>query len=119
MATKTKPGAFSKIVDVDAGHISREIFVNEDIYRQEQEQIFAQGWLFVGHESQVAKPGRPTPLSGRGDGRIAKPRPGKLPTPPPAPTTSVHTFLCLDCIKRDGMCVLGGSLSIAHTDGSV
>ena len=57
MATKTKPGAFSKIVDVDAGHISREIFVNEDIYRQEQEQIFAQGWLFVGHESQVAKPG--------------------------------------------------------------
>ena len=57
MATKTKPGAFSSIVDVDAGHISREIFVNEDIYRQEQEQIFAQACLFVGHDSQITKPG--------------------------------------------------------------
>jgi phenylpropionate dioxygenase-like ring-hydroxylating dioxygenase large terminal subunit len=57
MATKSKPGTFSKIVDVDAGSISREIFVNEDIYRQEQEQIFAQAWLFVGHESQITKPG--------------------------------------------------------------
>jgi phenylpropionate dioxygenase-like ring-hydroxylating dioxygenase large terminal subunit len=57
MATKTKPGAFSRIVDVDSGSISREIFVNEDIYRQEQEQIFARAWLFVGHESQVTKPG--------------------------------------------------------------
>ena len=57
MATKTKSAAFSKMVDVDAGAISREIFVNEDIYRQEQEQVFAQAWLFVGHESQVTKPG--------------------------------------------------------------
>ena len=53
MATKTNAGAFSKKVDVDAGSISREIFVNEDIYRQEQEQIFAHAWLFVGHESQI------------------------------------------------------------------
>ncbi|MCH9016630.1 MAG: aromatic ring-hydroxylating dioxygenase subunit alpha [Chloroflexi bacterium] len=45
------------MVDVDAGAISREIFVNEDIYRQEQEQVFAQAWLFVGHESQITKPG--------------------------------------------------------------
>jgi len=57
VATKTKPGVFSRIVDVDSGSVSREIFVNEDIYRQEQEQIFAQAWLFVGHESQVTKPG--------------------------------------------------------------
>ena len=57
MATKSKPDTFSKIVDVDAGSISREIFVNEDIYRQEQEQVFAQAWLFVGHESQITKPG--------------------------------------------------------------
>ena len=57
MATKTKPGTFSRIVDVDAGAVSREIFVNEDIYQQEQEQVFAQAWLFVGHESQITKPG--------------------------------------------------------------
>ena len=33
MATKTEQDSFSRIVDVDAGAISREIFVNEDIYR--------------------------------------------------------------------------------------
>ena len=57
MAAITKPGAFGRIVDLDAGTISREIFVNEDIYAQEQEQVFAHAWLFVGHESQVPKPG--------------------------------------------------------------
>ena len=35
----------------------REIFVNDEIYRQEQEQVFTRSWLFVGHESQVSKPG--------------------------------------------------------------
>src|SRR5262249_32005272 len=45
------------LVDVDRGIISREIFVNEDIYRQEQEQIFARAWLFIGHESQIPRPG--------------------------------------------------------------
>ena len=41
------------LVDVDRGIISREIFVNEEIYRREQEQIFARAWLFIGHESLV------------------------------------------------------------------
>ena len=36
---------------------AREIFVNPDIYAEEQERIFTRAWLFVGHESQVAKPG--------------------------------------------------------------
>ena len=44
-------------VDVDRGIISREIFVNEDIYRSELEQIFARTWLCVGHESQIPEPG--------------------------------------------------------------
>ena len=44
-------------MDWDQGIVSREIFVNREIYDQEQEQIFARSWLFVGHESQVAKPG--------------------------------------------------------------
>ena len=39
------------------GFISREIFVNEEIYRQEQEQVFARAWLFIGHESQIPGPG--------------------------------------------------------------
>ncbi len=46
-----------RLVDVQQGLISREIFVNEDIYQQEQEQIFARTWLFVGHESQIPQPG--------------------------------------------------------------
>ena len=45
------------LVDLDRGAISRGIFNNEDIYQQELEQIFARTWLFVGHESQVRKPG--------------------------------------------------------------
>jgi len=53
----TQPGAMQCLVDLDRGVISREIFVNEAIYQQEQERIFARVWLFVGHESQVPKPG--------------------------------------------------------------
>src|SRR5579863_4391568 len=45
------------LVDLDKGEISREIFVDEAIYREEQERVFARAWLFVGHESQVPKPG--------------------------------------------------------------
>lgn len=46
-----------KLVDVEHGLISREIFVDEAIYRQEQERVFARVWLFVGHESQIPNPG--------------------------------------------------------------
>jgi phenylpropionate dioxygenase-like ring-hydroxylating dioxygenase large terminal subunit len=45
------------LVDTRTGAISREIFVNEAIYRQELEQIFARAWLFVGHESQIPRRG--------------------------------------------------------------
>jgi len=45
------------MVDLAAGRISREIFVNEQIYAEEQEKIFARAWLFVGHESQIPNPG--------------------------------------------------------------
>ncbi len=45
------------LVDLDNGLISRDIFVSRDIYQQEQEQIFARAWLFVGHESQIPHPG--------------------------------------------------------------
>ena len=57
MATHGHHQALDKLVDLQQGVISREIFVNEDIYRQEQEQILARSWLFVGHESQIPNPG--------------------------------------------------------------
>ena len=47
----------TKLVDLEAGVISREIFVNRDIYEEEQERIFTRAWLFVGHESLVPNPG--------------------------------------------------------------
>jgi nitrite reductase/ring-hydroxylating ferredoxin subunit len=45
------------LVDLEKGRISREIFVDEAIYAQEQERLFARAWLFVGHESQIPNPG--------------------------------------------------------------
>src|SRR5256886_7197677 len=45
------------LIDLRLGEISREIFVNETIYAEEQERIFARAWLHVGHESQIPKPG--------------------------------------------------------------
>ena len=46
-----------QLVDVESGLISREIYVNQDIYEQEKEQVFMRAWLFVGHESMVPNPG--------------------------------------------------------------
>ena len=45
------------LVDLDRGLVSREIYVNKDLYAMELEQIFTRAWLFIGHESQVPNPG--------------------------------------------------------------
>ena len=50
-------GSLGTLVDIDRGIISREIFVSEEIYRQELERVFARAWLFLGHESQIPRPG--------------------------------------------------------------
>src|SRR5437879_12470816 len=57
MLHHTPPRSMPELVDLHRGCISREIFVNEDIYQQEQEQVFARAWLFIGHESQIPRPG--------------------------------------------------------------
>src|SRR5215471_18049490 len=44
-------------IDPERGTISREIYVNPDIFEQEMEQIFQRCWLFLGHESQLPNPG--------------------------------------------------------------
>src|SRR5262245_65487603 len=45
------------LVDLATGQISREIFVNDEIYLQELERVFVRAWLLVGHESQIPNPG--------------------------------------------------------------
>lgn len=49
--------AIHRLVDLENGCVSREIFVNEALYQQEQEQVFTRAWLFIGHESQIPQPG--------------------------------------------------------------
>ena len=57
MMTARTQGYRPGLVDLGTGQISREIFVNEEIYREELERVFARAWLFVGHESQIPNPG--------------------------------------------------------------
>jgi len=45
------------LVDAERGLISRRIFIEPEIYEEELRQVFARCWLFLCHDSQVARPG--------------------------------------------------------------
>ena len=45
------------LVDRAKDLVSRDIFVDQELYEIEKEQVFARCWLFVGYEDQVRKPG--------------------------------------------------------------
>ncbi len=47
----------SNLVDFQKGIVSRDIFVDTELYEIEKERVFARCWLFVGFEDQVRKPG--------------------------------------------------------------
>ena len=47
----------TRLVDTDRGIISREIFVNDNIFADELEKLFARAWLLIGHDSQIPEPG--------------------------------------------------------------
>ena len=57
MATVEKRSPVEGLINVERGLVSREIFVSEELYQQEQQDLFTRAWLFVGHESQIPKPG--------------------------------------------------------------
>ena len=40
----------SKWMDLSKGLVSRDVFVDENIYSLELEQIFSKTWLLIGHE---------------------------------------------------------------------
>src|SRR3954463_660039 len=42
---------------IDAGRVHRRVYTDPDIFELEMERIFNRAWLFVGHASQVPKPG--------------------------------------------------------------
>ena len=46
-----------QMIDSQRGIISREIFVSPEFHKEELEKLFTRAWLFVGHESQIPKPG--------------------------------------------------------------
>ena len=37
--------------------VHRDLYVSEEVFRLEMEQLFANTWVYVGHESQVPEPG--------------------------------------------------------------
>ncbi len=44
-------------VDVEAGTASRAIFTDGEIWRLEQQRVFAKSWLFLAHETEIPAPG--------------------------------------------------------------
>jgi 3-phenylpropionate/cinnamic acid dioxygenase small subunit len=60
-ASRTQPRAapsfdLETLVDPENGVISRELFVNPEIFEAELERVFTRAWLFVGHEGPVPDP---------------------------------------------------------------
>jgi len=70
-------GAIRDLVKTDRIH--RDIYIDPELFELEMERIFGRAWIYVGHDSQVAKPGdylattigrQPIVLSRHSDGTI-------------------------------------------------
>lgn len=48
---------FSNLVSNNGIHVSRRLFFDDSIFEVEKARIFGRSWLFLGHESQIEKPG--------------------------------------------------------------
>jgi phenylpropionate dioxygenase-like ring-hydroxylating dioxygenase large terminal subunit len=53
----TKAEEAAGFVNVETGLIGRQIFVDDEIYQLELQQIFGRCWLYLAHESQIPSPG--------------------------------------------------------------
>ncbi|MBV6418151.1 MAG: Benzene 1,2-dioxygenase subunit alpha [Steroidobacteraceae bacterium] len=45
------------LVNQDASFVSRRVFTDGDVYRREQQRIFARSWLYLAHESELKEKG--------------------------------------------------------------
>jgi nitrite reductase/ring-hydroxylating ferredoxin subunit len=57
MGRELMPIEINRLVQTEKGLVSRTVFVDQKIYELELERIFAKCWLYLGHESQIPKPG--------------------------------------------------------------
>lgn len=76
----SEPLSDADLADLVApGRVHRRVYVDPAIFEIEMDRIFGRAWIYVGHTSQVAKPGdyfctrvgrRPVVMARDGDGRI-------------------------------------------------
>ena len=57
MATRSKSVNGACLVDLERGLVDRRVFADPELYRLEQERVFARCWLLLGHESEIPHPG--------------------------------------------------------------
>lgn len=57
MGTSAAGAPYGGLIDPEAGIVDRGIFVDDQIFADEQEAVFTRAWLFVAHESQIPNPG--------------------------------------------------------------
>lgn len=54
-AYRDNPAAIEALFEDDRVH--RDVYLNEELYQLECERVFARGWVYVGHDSQVPNAG--------------------------------------------------------------
>jgi 2-chlorobenzoate 1,2-dioxygenase len=55
MRLDMRTGDFSQFVQ--SGRVHRQLYTDPALFELEMERIFGAAWLYVGHESQITKPG--------------------------------------------------------------
>jgi phenylpropionate dioxygenase-like ring-hydroxylating dioxygenase large terminal subunit len=57
MQSPSRGSPIADWVDIRRGLVSREIFVSDDVCQLEIERIFDRSWVFLAHETELARPG--------------------------------------------------------------